>query len=205
MKRLLLISAYLMALAGSAGATEITYVFNTGANLVSIPNSTFPPGGPSSPDDSTGHSLGLTVLSLGDPSNMVQAALTLTGSGILFCASPVSGTACASLATSEAPGNPGHASGLGVADGRVNVGETLTIQVLPGFVVKLVQFQTTALIANIVPSDYIRGLYNIGGGDVTFFGTANAVDTYSFPSSAFSTLIFGAPPDGPSGSNSYAL
>jgi len=66
-----------------------------------------------------------------------------------------------------------------------------------------VSFTTTALIGPGV--DQETGFYNLGAGNVSFLGTANAVDSYTINSGDFTTLIFGAPAGGPNGGNTYAL
>jgi hypothetical protein len=147
-------------------------------------------------------SLGTTILSLLDPNSGTLQAGTLTGSGTLFCQVGTAGQ-CATDATSDSSSNAGHASGLGVTNGRLNENETLTIAINPGFVATLVSFQVTAMVAGV---DIESAFYNLnGGGNTTFQGGNNAIDTILVNSGAFTSLVFGTPTGGPNGGNTWTL
>lgn len=191
-------------LAGSliSSAAPITYVFNSGANVLSP---VFPVVGSTSPNgSSTGVSLGTNVLSLADATGLLQAA-TLTGSSTLYCQAASSSTQCAANAISDSSSNAGHASGLGVGNGRMNQGETLTIQIGSGYIATLISFQVTAMIGPGGGSAQESSYYNLGAGNVTFFGGDNAIDTITVNSGTFSTLTFGVPTGGPNGGHTWAL
>jgi len=177
-------------------ASIITYVFNTGANVLSP---SWPTLGGASPSGTTGLSLGTTILSLSNGAALQTA--TLTGSSTLNCvaATTTTPTQCSANATSDTAGT-GHASGLAVGNGRLEQGETLTINILSGFVATLVSFQVTAMVNDE------QGFYNLGSGNVSFLGGNQPIDTITVNSGAFTQLTFGTPSgSGTGGAYTWAL
>ncbi len=181
MKRLALIAGLFFA--QLSHASIITYVFNTGANVLSP---SWPTVGGASPSGTTGLSLGTTILSLSN-GEALEAA-TLTGSSTLYCvaATTTTPTQCSANATSDAAGT-GHASGLAVGNGRLEQGETLTINIMSGFIATLVSFQVTAMVNDE------QAFYNLGAGNVSFLGGNQAIDTITVNSGPFTQLTLGTP------------
>lgn len=152
----------------SAQAATITYNFgsDTGKTTSNASNST-------------------SGVSLTTPFALGSALRITTSSGGLFCAVGVTANTCGNstgLSTSTA-------YGLGVGDGRIGVGETLTFTAQSGFVVRLVSFAVSGF------SGTEQLLYSINGGANTVInapGTNVALDTFTAANPVFTTLAFTA-------------
>lgn len=199
--------ALVLATAAVAHATTVTVVFNTGAGLLAPP--TWPLLGGASANNTNGVNLG-SILRIQDPDHPMLAAAIITGTvngGNSTLACQVASTQsnrCAGNATSEASNVTGHASGLGVGDGRINDTDVLTITVAnPSYTVKLISFQVTGMIGPGAGQE--TGYYNLGGANISFLGGSQAIDTFVVNSAAFNILRFGAPTGGANGGNTYAL
>jgi hypothetical protein len=203
-----LIALGALTIASSQGAI-VTFFFNDlGASASGI-GLTLPPLSalPSTASDADGASFGVSTFSLND-------AVSVTGSGILSCASPNGVNGCAANATSEPSTVAGHASGLGVGgntNGRINAGETVTFAPLAGYTVALVSFQTSGMIGPTQDGGDSQefGIYSINGGPNTMFAsTDSAIESHVLGSVAFTSLVFGAPTGvngDPNGGHTYSL
>ncbi len=156
----------------SAKATSVSYDFgsDTGMSTSGASNST------------TGVSL-TTPFTLNK--TFANSIVITTSAGGLFCAVGVTANTCGNstgLSTS-------NAYGLGVGDGRIDVGDTLTFTAQPGFLVKLTSFAVTGF------SGSEQVLYSVNGGSATVINapvTNVALDSFSGGGVAFQTLAFGA-------------
>jgi hypothetical protein len=193
-----------LSAAAIAQATTVTIVFNTGAGLLTPPTITT---GPVSANNTNGVNLGAN-LRIQDPNASMLAAAIITGSVSgtatnLYCQVSTTAGQCAGNATSEASGVTGHASGLGVGDGRINDTDLVTITTNAGYTIRLISFQVTAMIGPGTGQE--TGFYNLGSSNVSFSGGNQAIDNFLVNSGAFTTLRFGAPTGGVNGGNTYTL
>jgi len=146
------------AISAQAGTIEITPNFGSGSGVTGF---VWP--GTSAPSGST------TGVVLGSPFQLDLGAILITGSASLECAVGTTAGTCGSGSPSSTT-----AVGLGVGNGRVDFGETITLTVQPGFNVTSVLLKSFSL--DGFTSDGAAG----GGAEVaTFVRDGGSTETFT--------------------------
>lgn len=121
------------------------------------------------------------------PITLAGGAITVTSStGVLACAQGVTAGTCGFSAPTIST-----AYGLGVSNGRVDVGEFITFTVNPGFTAILTNFTLTGFGSAALTEQYTLSVNGGAAPAQNAPGVNIAIDSYS-PGVAFSTLDFGA-------------